>query len=107
MVNFVAPRPERGPCTARERRPPPTWQGAACGVTTAAARSDIEQEVDDVAVLDDVLFPLDAQCALRPRRRFAAVAEQLVPADHLRPDEASLEIGVDRPGRLGCSGALP
>src|SRR5207244_3220434 len=62
-------------------------------------------EVHHVAVLDDVVFSFDAQGALRARRRFAAVTEQLVPADHLRLDEATLEIGVDRARRLWRPGS--
>ena len=61
---------------------------------------DVEAELDDVAVVDDVVLALEADLAELLGLRPAADVEQLVPADHLGADEAALEVGVDAPGAL-------
>lgn len=51
--------------------------------------------------MDDVLLALHAQAARLLRLRPRSELEQLPPPDHLGPDEAALQIGVDDPGALG------
>src|SRR3989304_5303902 len=65
-----------------------------------AGASDAEQDVHHVAVLDEVLLPLAAQAAVPLRLREPARRQQLIPADHLRPDEPPLDVRVDATGRL-------
>src|SRR5436853_7600251 len=56
---------------------------------------DVEPEVQHVAVLDDVVFPLHPKHARRPAARLALVRDEIRVRHHLRPDEAALEVGVD------------
>src|SRR5690554_8149440 len=67
--------------------------------------SDIEAEVDHVAILDDVLLALQAPLAGVLRALFAAQGDKVIIGDDLGADEALLEVGVDDPGRLGGGGA--
>src|SRR5829696_2197713 len=66
----------------------------------SSARLHVEAELHDVAVGDLVVLALDAHLAdlagLGPR----ADGDQLLPVDHLGPDEAALEVRVDDPGAL-------
>src|SRR4029453_15970549 len=62
-------------------------------------RSDVEAEVDDVAVLDDVVLALDPELSGLAAARLASELDQVAPVDHLGADEASLDVGVDLPGR--------
>src|SRR5205823_13028369 len=66
----------------------------------------VEEEVDDVAVLDEVVLAFHAHRSLALRRGLGAVAKKLLPADDLRLDEAALEVGVDDARRLGGPEAL-
>src|SRR5262249_913326 len=66
----------------------------------------IEQEVHDVAVLDDVVLALDAQLAGGLDRSLLAVLIEVVDGVDLGADEALLEVGVDHAGRLGSERAL-
>src|SRR3972149_11473129 len=68
------------------------------------ASSDTEQDVHHVSVLDKVLLPLAAQTAVLLRLRETARRQQLIPADHLRPDEPALDVRVDATGRLQDGG---
>src|SRR3972149_5570701 len=69
-----------------------------------AAASDAEEDVHHIAVLDEVLLPLAAQAAVPLRLREAARRQELIPADHLRPDKPPLDVCVDATGRLQGGG---
>src|SRR5262245_40613977 len=56
---------------------------------------DVEAEVDDVAVLDDVVLALDAELADLAAARLAAELDEVAPVDDLGADEAALDVGVD------------
>ena len=74
------------------------------------ARSRVEPELDDVAVLDDVVLALDAEFAGLAGLGVGAGGNEVVEGDHLGGDEAALEIGVDHPGgrrALGAGGDRP
>src|SRR4051794_24993268 len=77
------------------------------GDATAPAGSDVEADLQHVAVDHLVVLALDPELAgflgLVPR----AQIEELVPPDDLGPDEAPLQVGVDDPGALGRLGAGP
>src|SRR5262245_30867462 len=66
-----------------------------------ARQLHVEQEVHDVAVVDDVLLAFHAQLAGRLDARFAAVLVEVFERIDLRANEALLEVGVDHAGRLG------
>src|SRR3954471_19775651 len=70
----------------RERR-------ATCA--KAARRLDVEQEVQHVAVLDDVLLAFGAHAPRLLGALLAAERHEVVEGDRLRADEAALEVGVD------------
>src|SRR5262249_20111613 len=65
----------------------------------ALCLSDSEAEIDDIAVLDDVLLAFQPQLPLVPRLGFAAAGHEVLVVDHLGPDEAALEVAVDPPCR--------
>src|SRR5438552_5500368 len=62
-------------------------------------------EVDDVAVLHDVLLALEAELPRLPALRLASVADELVEGDHLGADEAALDVAVDLAGGFEGRGA--
>src|SRR5690348_9382902 len=75
------------------------------GVNGNAARggargSDVEPEVDHVAVLDHVLLALQPPLARVLCSLLAVAAHEILVGDHFRADEALLEIGVDHAGRF-------
>src|SRR5574337_287752 len=63
-------------------------------------RSDVEQEIQHVAVFDDVILPFGAHLAGFLRALFAAAGDEVVEGDGLRADEAALEVAVDHARRL-------
>jgi hypothetical protein len=67
----------------------------------------VEQEVHDVAVLDDVLLAFHAQLAGGLDARLAPELLEIRERVDLRADEALLEVGVDHAGCLGTERALP
>src|SRR6187551_2038174 len=73
---------------------------ARIGDLRCSRSSDVEQEVQHVAVLDDVLLAFLAQPARRCGTGLALVLDEVVVADRLGADEAALEVGVDHPGGL-------
>src|SRR5581483_9632102 len=86
---------------ARTSPPSRTSQGIA------PPSSDVEADLQDVAVLDLVVLALDAELPLFLGPGPRADREQLVPPDDLGPDEPPLEVGVDHAGALGGPGAGP
>src|SRR5690606_37674816 len=81
------PTPRRDPCE-------PRFKG-----------SDVELELDHVAVGHDVVLALHAYLAGRAGSRHRAGRHQVVVRDDLGLDEATLEVAVDHPGRLRGGGA--
>src|SRR5258708_13430239 len=71
------------------------------------APSDVDPEVDHVAIAHHVLLALEAQFACLLGALLAAVRDEVVVGGDLGADEAALEIGVDHPGSLrrGRAGA--
>src|SRR5690606_41900331 len=67
----------------------------------AGQASDVEPEMQDIAFLDAVFLPLQAQAAGLPRARFAAVADEIFIGHGFGADEALFEIGMDHCGGLG------
>ena len=63
--------------------------------------SDIEQEVQHVAVLDDVVLAFGAHLAGFLGALFALVLDEVVEGDGLGADEAAFEVGVDDAGGFG------
>src|SRR2546426_12631773 len=53
-----------------------------------------EPEMDDVAVLDDVVLAFEAELPRLAAARLAAVADEVVVGDHLGADEAALDVAV-------------
>lgn len=68
--------------------------------------SDVEQEVEDVAVLDHVVLAFRTLLAGLLGTLLALVGDEVIEADRLGADEAPLEIGVDDARRLWRSVAL-
>src|SRR5579875_323680 len=91
--------------TARGDRSPRLPMGVA--TTTTRPPSDVEADLEDIAVHHLVVLALDPQLARLPGRRPGPVGQQLVPVDHFGPDEAPLQVGVDHPGALGGLGTGP
>src|ERR1700682_2440562 len=60
--------------------------------------SDREADVQDVAVLHQVLLALHAQLAVVSRLGLAAAGDEIRVMHHLGADEAALEVGVDAAG---------
>ena len=56
--------------------------------------------MDDVAILDQVVFALQPQGPLRAGLGLRPSLQEQIPADDLGPDEVLLQIGMDRPGSL-------
>ena len=69
--------------------------------------SDIEAEIDHVAVLDDIVLALAAEQSLFPGGGHAAALDHVVIGDNLRPDEAPLDVRVDLAGGLTAGSATP
>src|SRR5258708_33839228 len=69
--------------------------------------SDVEAEVEDVAVLDGVVLALEPQPAGIPGTRLAVQGDVVVVGDGFGPDEAFLEIGMDDAGGLRALVAAP
>jgi putative ABC transport system permease protein len=67
--------------------------------------SDVEADVEDVAVADDEVLALDLQPAGVLHCLFGAVLHEHVVRRDLGADEAALEVGVDAAGGLPCAGA--
>src|SRR3546814_12556534 len=78
--------------------------GGQCPPYARTRTSDVEEEVQHVAVLDDVFLAFLAQPPSRGGAGFALVLDEVVVADRLGADEAFLEIAVDHPCRLRCGG---
>src|SRR6185312_8736266 len=83
------------------------------GTTTAVASPDkhgpadgkerlhVEEDVDDVAVLDDVLLAFGAEEAALLGFGFAACSHKVVEADDFGADEATAQVAVDFAGGFG------
>src|SRR5438105_15062287 len=60
------------------------------------SRSDVEADVQHVAVGDRIRLPLEALLTALRRLRVRARLDEVAPSDHLRADEAARDVGVDR-----------
>src|SRR2546423_11880046 len=69
--------------------------------------SDIEAEVNDVAVGDGIFLALEARFTGLLALRLAAVADEIVVGDDLGADESLLDVAVDLAGGLLRDGAAP
>ena len=58
-----------------------------------------------VAVPHDVILPFNRELPGFSAARLAAEGDQVLPPNHFRLDEATLEVGVDDAGCLGSRGA--
>src|SRR3990167_11031477 len=76
-------------------------RAAGAALVTDQVRSDVEQEVQHVAVLDHVLLAFRTHLAGLFRACFTLVLDEVLEGDGLGADEAPLEIGVDDAGGLG------
>src|SRR5215470_17904101 len=70
------------------------------GAVVGTVESDIEPEVDHVAVLDHIVLALQAQLTLFAAGGQAAALHQIFEADYLCPDEPALDIRMDFAGGL-------
>ena len=68
--------------------------------------SHVEAEVDDVAILHDVVLALDADLAFLACGGDAAGGDEVVVVDDLGADEAALEVRMDLAGGFRCRRAL-
>src|SRR5438105_10410127 len=69
--------------------------------------SDIEAEMNDVAVGDGVFLAFEARLTGLLALRLAAVADEIVVGDDLGADESLLDVAVDLAGGLLRDGAAP
>src|SRR5690348_8352770 len=72
-----------------------------------ARGSDIEAEVEDVAVLDRVILAFEAELAGIACPCFAAEYHIVVIGDGLGADEALFEVGMNHAGGFGRPGLAP
>src|SRR5579863_6681139 len=79
---------------------------SAC-VGVRGSASHIEPEMQDVAVLDDVLRAFEAEFARFLGALLAAAGDEVLVGDRFGADEALLKVGVDDAGGLGRLGAAP
>lgn len=66
----------------------------------------IEPEVDDIAILNDILAPFDAYFAGGFGSGFAAKADVSIEGNHLGANKAELKIGVNDAGGFGRFGSI-
>src|SRR4051794_700757 len=66
---------------------------------------DVEEEIDDVAILNDIGFSFSPEGAVRFGRCKAACGDQIIVGNNFGPDEAPLDVTVDRPCRLDSRNA--
>src|SRR5687767_10129739 len=64
--------------------------------------SDVEPEVHDVAFAHHVVLALEPHLPRFLGTLLAVARQKVRERDHLRADEATLEVGVDDAGRLRC-----
>src|SRR5579864_61829 len=89
-------------------RPPSRGKSAGATILPLAPKpSHIEPEIDDVAVLHDVVFPLGADLPARLECGFASSFFQLVQSVDLGADEAALDVAVHLASRLSGHRSLP
>src|SRR5262249_5310943 len=79
---------------------------AAVRSRSAPSESDVEAELDHVAVLHDVVLALHAGLPSSTRSGHGPEVDEIGVPDDLGLDEATLEVGVDDAGGLGRRGAL-
>src|SRR2546425_7151347 len=97
----MRPRPRRRSrsrrCATRDR---PRTRRAPRVRSRPGRTSHVKKDVEYFAIFYGIGFSFRAHDAELLRVRLASRFEELRPADDLRADEAALEVGVDRTGRL-------
>ena len=86
-------------------RPSGRVNAPAKGIEAACA-SDIEEDVEHIAIGDRVGLAFLADPAALLGGGLAAGFQQLIPADYLGSDEASRQVGMDGARGILCVGAL-
>src|SRR5690349_3527127 len=81
--------------SSRTRAPSARHRGRQRSRARSTTGSGVEAEMHDVSVADDVLAAFEPHPARLLRALLAVVRDIVVVCDHLRADEAALEIGVD------------
>ena len=71
----------------------------------AAGSSDIEEEVDDVAVGNHIRLAFASELASFPDPFFVVVKFQILQAEAFGTDKTAFEVGVDDAGGLGSGGS--
>src|SRR5258706_4478807 len=79
----------------------------AGGVKTGRQESDVEAEMDDVAVLHGIVLAFEAELARLAAFGVAAVADEVVVGHNFGADEAALDVAVDLSGGLARRRPLP
>src|SRR5579862_4754191 len=80
----------------RSRRDVARWADASTSpLRSSHGMSDVEPDLQHVAVLHLVVLALDTKLARLLRRMPRAEPQQLVPPDDLGADEPPLQVGVD------------
>ena len=72
------------------------------GLLFAFRSTNVKLEEDHIPIFDRVAFPFLSISPLRLDLLLRTHALQLVKTHNLGANKSSLEIGVDRPGRLRC-----
>ena len=70
------------------------------GIPRRRPGSDIEEEMTDITILDDVLFPVQLHLARLLDGLLGAGGHEIIVLHHLDPDETTFEIAVDDTGGL-------
>src|SRR5439155_17555093 len=99
------PRPEAERTSSGGASPSPPLRSRSIDGTMRSsamvkARLHGEPEVDDVAVLDDVVLALEPELPRLAAPGLAPEAHELLVGDHLGADEAALDVAVDLARRL-------
>lgn len=68
-----------------------------------ATELHVKPDVEDVAVLDAILFAFEPEEPALFDRFFRCGFDEIVVTEALRPDEPLGQVGVDRPGGTGAS----
>src|SRR5690349_20536143 len=85
----------------------PVPNASRCGPRTRnselGTRLHVEQDIDHVAILDDVLLALSPQQSVLLRLRFGAARHQVFELDDFRADKAALQVAMDLARGFRCA----
>src|SRR3989338_7874901 len=91
----------------------PPWTKGTCASATTMRRSGVsggKPEIDDIAVLDDVLLPLQTDLTVFAARGHRPARDERSVRHHFGADEPVLDVGVDLAGgglRRGAASDRP